>query len=122
MELVAALRSGEYEQARQVLKSSRGYCCLGVACEISGLGEWEEEVAEEGTNRYLYLNSHSSLPDQVKEHFGFKDNFGAIYDPTVRIRIPRAYSRRYAALASANDDGVTFAEIADFIEKNWESL
>jgi hypothetical protein len=29
-----ALRSGEYSQTRHYLNDKRGYCCLGVACEI----------------------------------------------------------------------------------------
>lgn len=33
---IAALRSGEYPQGRKRLKSSDGYCCLGVLCAITG--------------------------------------------------------------------------------------
>jgi hypothetical protein len=29
-----ALRSGKYQQTTCVLQDSKGYCCLGVACEI----------------------------------------------------------------------------------------
>lgn len=29
-----ALRSGKYSQTQRVLQDSKGYCCLGVACEI----------------------------------------------------------------------------------------
>lgn len=31
---VAALRGGEYKQTRQRLQDDKGYCCLGVACEL----------------------------------------------------------------------------------------
>ena len=31
---IAALRSGKYSQTKEYLQDSRGYCCLGVACEI----------------------------------------------------------------------------------------
>ena len=46
---VDALRSGRFRQARHALRvleyDSRlpSLCCLGVACEISGLGEWQKE-------------------------------------------------------------------------------
>lgn len=30
-----ALRSGKYAQSRGVLESSRGFCCLGVLCDIA---------------------------------------------------------------------------------------
>lgn len=33
---IAALRSGEYKQIQRRLKSSEGFCCLGVLCEIVG--------------------------------------------------------------------------------------
>ena len=38
---LAALRSGEYEQATGELRDAVGFCCLGVACDISGVGKWE---------------------------------------------------------------------------------
>jgi hypothetical protein len=31
---IAALRSGEYEQTGAQLQSPKGFCCLGVACEV----------------------------------------------------------------------------------------
>lgn len=44
---VNALRSGEYWQGYGVLRTpvtqvvqTYKYCCLGVACDISGVGEW----------------------------------------------------------------------------------
>lgn len=38
---VAALRSGEYRQTRGELRDAAGFCCLGVACDISGTGKWD---------------------------------------------------------------------------------
>lgn len=34
---VAALRSGEYKQGREVLRNGDQFCCLGVLCDIIGL-------------------------------------------------------------------------------------
>lgn len=34
---VKALRSGEFEQARELLTDGKGYCCLGVLCKVAGL-------------------------------------------------------------------------------------
>jgi len=39
---VLALESGDYEQTDGILHSDDGYCCLGVACDVSGLGSWGE--------------------------------------------------------------------------------
>lgn len=33
---VDALRSGEYEQATGQLRTNKGFCCLGVACDLYG--------------------------------------------------------------------------------------
>ncbi len=40
---VAALRSGKFEQTRNVLRgASGGFCCLGVLLDVSSLGgHWE---------------------------------------------------------------------------------
>lgn len=37
---IKALRSGRYEQGISRLRTDDSYCCLGVACDISGLGKW----------------------------------------------------------------------------------
>ena len=39
---IKALRSGEYEQGREDLKVDEKFCCLGVLCDISGLGSWSK--------------------------------------------------------------------------------
>ena len=39
---LAALRSGKYQQAKAALhRQGDGFCCLGVLCDVSGLGKWE---------------------------------------------------------------------------------
>lgn len=38
-----ALESGEYEQTKYCLRNGTGYCCLGVACDISGVHVWNKE-------------------------------------------------------------------------------
>ena len=54
----SALRSGYYKQTTGALQrrdygGREAYCCLGVACDISELGEWI------GRN---YLNRSADLP------------------------------------------------------------
>lgn len=31
---IAALRSGKYKQTNEALQDTKGYCCLGVACDL----------------------------------------------------------------------------------------
>ena len=70
--LVAALRSGEYTQARGRLKTDNGYCCLGVACDVfyqeTGRGEWEN--VNLNTGAWLFGYSGTSLPHVVQDWYG----------------------------------------------------
>src|SRR3990167_8725500 len=66
--LVAALRSGKYKRGIGRLRSEDGkkFCCLGVACDISGVGEWKKDWLD-----FRYLGNSSSLPQEVQTYFGF---------------------------------------------------
>lgn len=108
---VKALRSGEYSQGRQVLvtvdeKGNEHFCCLGVLCNIateSGYGEWQGTTfVDEITDSYKVL------PTGVVAWAGMADNAGKLG------------SGKY--LTFMNDQGFTFEEIANIIEKNWETL
>jgi hypothetical protein len=101
---VDALRSGKYEQANENLREAGHFCALGVACDISGLGEWDD-------NDYYFIDdehkSDEELPPPVQEWLGLTDN------PLVDLP---ADGRNIAEL---NDDGYKFEEIADIIEKEF---
>jgi hypothetical protein len=85
LELVAALRSGRYKQIRGSLKRGDCFCADGVACDISGLGEWLDDA-------YAMDDIHSGyIPLEVMHHF-------KLTTPLFRL----------------NDrDRMSFAEIAD---------
>jgi hypothetical protein len=106
-----ALRSGEYEQGRERLRSGDKFCCLGVLCEIyrkdMDNGEWRTYDKDDilfqtgatskfGTLPRVVIN-WSELPD---------DNPNVTHDGMVNT------------LASLNDNGESFETIADVIEKN----
>lgn len=119
MELVAALRSGKFQQCREVLRYDNTYCCLGVACEISGLSEFSIAPAYE--NKYTYLNAFSALPLEVQKYYGLRDNCGAFL--MANATWPASIRSRAWSLATLNDEAeLNFNQIADFIELNWEIL
>ena len=91
---IEALRSGEYRQARGTLRTQDGrFCCLGVACEISGIDKWEFNG-----NSYSYDHNYSGMSARVCDHIGF----------------PLSGQGR---LIQMNDNqGATFQEIADYLE------
>jgi len=97
---VDALRSGKYKQGTGRLCSIhdtyKGYCCLGVLCEILEVPSVETHVMKE------YDGAEWYLPNRVTELTGLS-------------RIPKINCR---SLSDMNDDGMSFNEIADLIEKN----
>jgi hypothetical protein len=111
--LVEALESGNYQQARGYLRvlnsdgTAKGYCCLGVACDISGVGHWfgrGYRVREHNTSAFA-LPPTTGLPLQVQEWLG-------VDDPFVRI------SSQHALCATTlNDNGWDFHQIAAQLRK-----
>lgn len=102
---VAALRSGEFKQTNSCLRDGRGYCCLGVACELA---------VRAGVIQ-SYNSMDGALPTEVEDWLGLRTMTGG-YWPSGNL------SR---ALTVDNDGGIhkgererqkTFAEIADIIE------
>ena len=105
-ELAEALESGKYQQTQKRLHDKDGFCCLGVACDISGLAPWVAFPDDPAV--YTYRGKIGTLPPDVMTYFGFKSPAGEVDDDTT--------------LASMNDTGKTFSEIAAFIRENWERL
>jgi hypothetical protein len=111
--LVEALESGRYLQAGLGLRAGNGYCCLGVGCDISGLGHWEVwEECEIGIGSELpvfayvidELAESFYLPADVREWLGVSKSqimLNKSDDPQAGL-----------TAAKLNDTGVEFMEIA----------
>jgi hypothetical protein len=78
---VAALRSGEYQQAGGKLRTNwGGFCCLGVACELAAIEgvipEWDggycgdNQVPPEAVVNWLGLTSECGATDEVERAWG----------------------------------------------------
>lgn len=50
LHLCDVLESGKYQKGKRQLRDGDTYCCLGVACDLSGLGEWKHQ---EGGTYYV---------------------------------------------------------------------
>ena len=95
---VAALRSGKHKQSGGQLRDADGFCCLGVACNISRKVRFDADS--------LF---YESADDDVA--FGtFPFQFGA----WVGINLDEQM-----VLASMNDHGKPFSAIADYIEAKY---
>lgn len=95
---VKALRSGKYTQAKGVLKrrlpgnNKYAHCCLGVLGELCGVSSMVDKpiILEKGNE----LRGITKVPQSFLENSILQDT-----------------------LAEMNDDGYSFTEIADYIEK-----
>ena len=104
---VEALRSGEYEQGSGWLQQQfigDGYCCLGVACKVYENQTGIELIRRGGILKGCNLANEYS---QVKQWLGLNTPAGKFGN---------------TALTNLNDEGKTFAEIADVIESEPEGL
>lgn len=100
---VAALRSGDYKQTTNHLRTPVGFCCLGVLCDIHAavMGEvWDP------FNRYL--DHAEDLPVDVQAWAGLDQA-----EPRVATSLNGSN-----VLSGMNDNGATFEQIADVIERD----
>lgn len=130
---VAALRSGEYKQARYQLRTPLfdepgpgrwGYCCLGVACNTMDPNRWvcPSNAAEgvDSLNDASYEEATSVLPNSVIRWLWDLSSdakiMGNMCDPHVLVTFRG--QRRWARLSALNDDyDWGFRRIANVIEE-----
>lgn len=98
-------------QARKALRPSHNtMCCMGVLCEIHRRETLEDNWIDDET--YAYLGERGVLPDEVSRWAGLKR-----HNPTIITR------GEIVPLGSFNDNGHSFAEIANLIEHDaWEII
>ena len=97
------MRSDKYEQASGKLENGTGFCCLGVACKVAE----QHGVPVDSVDGFIIGEDlHSQL--SVKTWLGVNTYAGCFSD---------------TSLARLNDNGgLSFKQIADVIENNWEEL
>jgi hypothetical protein len=116
-EWIKRLRSGVIQQVRGRLGTPDGKrCCLGVLCDIAV----EQKVIEEPTasviaegyigSGLVYGHDAQTLPISVMRWAGLEDA-----NPSAPI--PDANGDEWTTLAELNDTGMSFADIADIIER-----
>ncbi len=114
---IEALESGKYGQCQNLLKSENRFCCLGVLCDISGLGEWKT-ASTHYLRKYVIGNIGATawLPEAVQQWAGMKSNDGLYW------YIDSDGHQQRNKLAILNDAGYSFASIAGIIKERWEEL
>ena len=116
------LRSGEYKQTTGKLANVERteHCCLGVLCELAIKEGVDVEVSvrldeDDGDDKFYteFDKETGHPPDSVRKWAGMGSPSGRLYQP--------AYDED-TSLASLNDRNWSFKQIADVIEKHWESF
>lgn len=123
----AALRSGKYAQTDAMLYNvlDDAYCCLGVASVLCGLtfenmdhndGQWG--IRLDSPSKFP-IYEYLTLPEAAQEWLGVNDANPSLDIPSLLSQesveaglddyIPRD-------VASLNDQGLTFAQIADLVD------
>lgn len=96
------LRSGQYQQGQKALRENTvpfRHCCLGVLADKCPIGSWYSEGFPYDYYRVGTHEDSDYLTGQVLIWAGLSDS-------------------EQKRLARMNDEGCTFAEIADYIEAN----
>jgi len=132
---LAALLSGEYKQTDGYLNvqaekpdadnptnnNGDGFCCLGVLCELAVADGVIQKQRNNQNDFFEYGDperqdwDYSILPETVKEWAGLRDTNPFIND------IPDgedADGDFWVPISEPNDNGLSFAEIAKFIERD----
>jgi len=99
----AALRSGYFKQDKGQLRSNKGYCCLGVLCELA---EKDGIITEE-----MY-----DPADDEWQYYTKSGEYNTLMPPNAVQSWAGLTSRQVSTLGSLNDEyKKSFDEIADYI-------
>lgn len=93
---IEALRSGKYKQTTCWLRRDTKFCCLGVFADVATPTEWS--LPSNGTLLWEVGG------DNALQYPEYWDRFGVTYSIAEK-------------LSELNDNGKSFSEIADYIER-----
>jgi len=100
-----ALRSGDYQQGRNYLRTDNGFCCLGVLCDLYGKENNVEWNFVNNGHNYEFEEFESYLPSSVRKWAGVEGYNFLVNNGT-------------ETLSELNDRGSTFEQIAYVIEEH----
>lgn len=102
---VKALESDKYQQTIGVLNDGKGFCCLGVICEL--VPDISKTEYHNGVVQYGKERNYSTLPKEAKEAIGSDNSLLFV-----------KYNGDMTSVASLNDNNkLSFKEIASLIKE-----
>lgn len=123
-EWLSALRSGQYGQTvGRLFDGDNSYCCLGVACDLADLEKWTNEVDYTYFGSETYGRDYLVLPPEGMVWLGVNSDNPVLDLPDLPMQ---GTEEEYVEgeyigdidkdVATLNDSGLTFAQIADLVE------
>lgn len=103
---IETLESGKYPQGTGYLKTSEGYCCMGVLWEIAG-GKWSNPESGSRVYTSVYPMLNGTRTGTIRE---------------IELKEWGLHLSWQAILTAANDHGGTFAQIAAFLREHRSEL
>ena len=115
---LAELRNPERKQAQKRLNNGEGMCCLGVLCDVvkdypEVQGSWVTDSCMKPQFSCLAWNAPNQPNEKVVGHLPLAVRKLA----DLEGRFGEYSFGEKVSLANLNDEGITFTEIADVIEK-----
>lgn len=116
---VAALRSGKYTQGQGTLRLEKDgvckHCCLGVLCDLYNPELWQGPTSYSSTMDGDYIRY--GTPEDMQTNYPPIEVYNwAVIGGTNLGYMQVTIDNVRLSLAGHNDEGRTFAEIADAIE------
>ncbi len=117
---LAALRSGEFPQGNDGMFNGSRYCCLGVADVVCFGAKFSGgPLKEDDEGEWAFLSDKRAVLLGLNKQLS-EEEVGRTENLVEGLRMDS--ETRQGALASMNDMGMSFEEIADYIEEcGWDN-
>jgi len=133
IEWVQSLESGKYRQTTTYLRTSNGYCCLGVVCNIIDPNGWQTPEHHTDTDDYGdVIGEFDVIPWRSEAHTG-KGTLEALLNDKIAGKLGLSVSGEpygqdyfkvdgdeWDSLVTANDNDEDFNAIAETLREYYE--
>lgn len=114
---IETLESGKYSQTNGGLHDDKGFCCLGVLCDIKGV-EWHLSTDDVATD-FFYVEPTNGVPElyampgpEVLSWLGMESIPFIDHEHLSASQRVKMTHQVKPSVAALNDNGFSFAEIA----------
>ena len=122
---IEALRSGNYPKSRGQLRTTSGFCCLGVACDLFDPNNWWFNSTRKA---YLHAAEHHMLPNIVQTELNLRTHAGEFNPIDLPLHLQETIRKMQSerlfqpSLTAINDLTDDFSLIIEILEERPRSL